>query len=205
VGTVAGRDIAARARRVSVALGDPSAAAGSRTDGFQATIDAEANMMILRMMAAVAAVGVSGAVAAQDSGQLNVQTVVEKAAAVVNRDGQPRTELGALEAAVPGDELIYTVIFTNISGESADNVQVTHPIPEALRYVRDSAVGPGTDICYSIDQGASFGAADVLMVQLADGGQRPAKPDDYTHIRWILEDSLEAGARGFARYRAIVR
>ena len=64
---------------------------------------------------------------------------------------------------------------------------------------------PGTDIWYSIDHGASFAAADALVVQVADGGQRSAMPDDYTHIRWILKNTLEAGARGFARYRAIVR
>jgi hypothetical protein len=28
---------------------------------------------------------------------------------------------------------------------------------------------------------------------------------DYTHIRWILRAPLEAGARGFTRFGAIVR
>ena len=157
------------------------------------------------MIVAAAAVGVSGPVAAQDRGWLDVQTVVEKAEAVPDQDGRQRTKLGALDAAGPGDQLIYTVIFTNISDQSADDVKVTHPIPEELRYVRNSAVGPGTDICYSTDHGASFAAADALVVQVADGGQRSAMPDDYTHIRWILKNTLEAGARGFARYRAIVR
>lgn len=176
------------------------------TVGFQGIIAAEAKrMMKTGMILAAAAVGVSGPAAAQDPGRLDVQTVVEKAAAAPDQDGQQRTRLGALDAAMPGDQLIYTVIFTNISGQSADDVKVTHPIPEEFRYVRNSAVGPGADISYSIDHGASFAAADALVVQLADGGQRPAMPDDYTHIRWILKNPLEAGARGFARYRAIVR
>ena len=150
------------------------------------------------------ALGFSTALA-QEPGRLNVQTVVEKAAVVEDVEGQQRTELSAVDTAVPGDELIYTVVFTNISEELADNVRVTNPIPDELRYVADSAFGPGTEISYSIDDGASFAAPDALLVQLTDGDARPATPDDYTHIRWTLKNPLEAGARGFARYRAIVR
>ena len=147
-----------------------------------------------------------GAAAAQEeAGRLNVQTVVEKARLVVADDGSERTELSAVATAVPGDELIYTVVFTNISTETADNVRVTNPIPGELRLVQDSAFGPGTAISFSIDDGASFAAADELLVQLAEGESRPATPDDYTHIRWTLKNPLEAGARGFARYRAVVR
>jgi uncharacterized repeat protein (TIGR01451 family) len=142
---------------------------------------------------------------AQEQGRLSLQTVVEKAAQVTEADGSMRTELRPVDTAVPGDELIYTVVFTNISAEVAENIRVTNPIPGDLRYVDNSAFGPGTNIDYSVDDGNSFAAPDELMVQLADGEQRPATTDDYTHIRWTLKNPLEAGARGFARYRAVVR
>jgi uncharacterized repeat protein (TIGR01451 family) len=142
---------------------------------------------------------------AQDQGRLSLQTVVEKAEQVTEADGSKRTELRPVETAVPGDELIYTVVFTNISEEVAENIRVTNSIPGDLRYVDDSAFGPGTEIDYSVDDGSSFASPDELMVQLADGDQRPATTDDYTHIRWTLKNPLEAGARGFARYRAVVR
>ena len=127
---------------------------------------------------------------AQEPGRLNLQTLVEKAEVIVDADGKQRTELRTVETAVPGDELIYTV---------------TNPIPGDLRYIDDSAFGPGTEIAYSVDNGTSFSSPDELMVQLNDGEQRPATADDYTHIRWTLKNPLEAGARGFARYRAVVR
>ena len=142
---------------------------------------------------------------AQQQARLSLQTVVEKAEAVIDADGRPRQELRSVEIAVPGDEVVCTVVFTNIGEETADNISVTEAIPDDLRFVADSAFGPGTDIAYSVDDGSSFAAPDELMVQLADGGQRPATTDDYTHIRWILKDPLEAGARGFVRYRAVVR
>jgi uncharacterized repeat protein (TIGR01451 family) len=155
-------------------------------------------MVLACMLGSATAIG-------QEPGRLNIQTVVEKAEVVVDTDGSQRTELRSVETAVPGDELIYTVVFTNISDEMADDIRVTNPIPSDLRYVENSAFGPGTEIAYSIDDGGSYASSDELMVQLADGERRPATPDDYTHIRWTLKNPLEAGARGFARYRAVVR
>ncbi len=162
-------------------------------------------MFTTRILITLALTLGGAAALAQEPGRVSLQTVVEKAEVVVDANGQQRTELGPVATAVPGDEVIYTLTFTNISDEAADNVRLTNPIPAELRYVENSAFGPGTQISYSIDDGASFADPDRLMVQVADGETRPATVDDFTHIRWTLQSPLEAGARGFARFRAIVR
>jgi len=35
--------------------------------------------------------------------------------------------------------------------------------------------------------------------------RRTADASDYTHIRWVLKAPLDAGAKGFARFSAVVR
>ncbi len=106
---------------------------------------------------------------------------------------------------VPGDEVIFTVTFTNISAESADNVTITNPVPDHMRLVAGSAVGPGTDITFSVDGGQTYGLPDELTVADATLGSRPATADDYTHIRWRMQNALQPGAKGFARFRAVLR
>jgi uncharacterized repeat protein (TIGR01451 family) len=137
---------------------------------------------------------------------LELATRVEKIVAVDAADASaPRTQLVPAGAASPGDELVVTVTFANVSGQALDGVRITQPIPSNMRYVDGSAIGPGSEVLYSIDGGASYGQPNELKVVAADGTRRAATADDYTHIRWLLKAPLEAGARGFARFRAIVR
>jgi hypothetical protein len=77
----------------------------------------------------------------------------------------------------------------------------TTPISENLTYIERSAFAPGTLIEFSVDGGKSFGAASELLV--ADNGiERPAEPRDFTHVRWTMQNQLDAGAQGMARFRA---
>ena len=57
------------------------------------------------------------------------------------------------EKIVPGDEVIYTVSATNICDEPADNVVIDNPVPEHMDYLANSAIGPGTEVTFSIDSG----------------------------------------------------
>ena len=150
------------------------------------------------------AVVVPVVLSAQETGSLELMTTVEKVVETTTPDGETRTELASVETAVPGDEVVYTVTFTNIGEDSADNIRITNPIPEEMRYVPGSAFGPGTDILYSID-GQRYAFPEELIVSTADGSERQATPEDYTHIRWILNAPLDVGARGFARFRAVLR
>lgn len=141
--------------------------------------------------------------AAQETGYLNVTTVVQKEQVAVNEDGETVTTLVPADTVVPGERVIYTISFRNISDEAADNVVITNPIAETLTYVQGSAFGPGAEVQFSVDGGQSYAAFDALRV--ADGdSDRPASVDDLTHIRWILKDELAAGAQGLARFTAVL-
>ncbi len=136
-------------------------------------------------------------------GHLDVQTTVQKEETFVNEAGESEKRLVAADIVVPGERVIYTITFTNISDESADNVVITNPIAEGLVYVNGSVFGPGTDITFSVDDGASFAAAGDLTVT-ENGESRPAEAKDFTHIRWVMRSDLAAGAQGTARFAAIL-
>ena len=140
---------------------------------------------------------------AQEKGHLNVKTVVQKEEITVSESGERETRLVAPDTVVPGDSVIYTITFANISDESAENVVITNPVPENLTYIEGSAFGPGTVIEFSVDGGQSYGAGDKLTVP-DNGGSRAAKAEDYTHLRWVMQNELAAGSQGVASFRAVL-
>ncbi len=143
----------------------------------------------------------AAAVSAQESGHLNVRTVVQKEEVIVSDLGETERRLVSADTVLPGDDVIYTITYTNVSDEKAENVTITNPISENLTYIEGSAFAPGTLIEFSVDGGNSFGAAAELLV--ADNGiERPAEPKDFTHVRWTMQNQLDAGAQGMARFRA---
>lgn len=148
------------------------------------------------------AVSVSAVALAQQT-HLDVNTVVQKEQVTVNEDGESETRLVPAETVVPGENVIYTITFQNISDEAADNVVITNPIAASLTYVDGSAFGPGTEILFSIDGGQTFAKRDELVVR-EDDAERPAEPRDFTHIRWVMQQDLAAGAQGIARFTALL-
>lgn len=118
---------------------------------------------------------------------------------------------GAAAQLVPGggashsDEVIVSVRFANDSGQIVGSIRITSPVPADVRYVPNSASGPGSDVLFSVDNGLRFGRPDELTVATPDGGKRRAEPAEYTHVRFVLRAPLDAGATGIARYRAVPR
>ena len=137
----------------------------------------------------------------QEQGHLNVTSLVQMEEVSEGDNGERQTRLVPVETVVPGDVVIYTTTIENISDKAADDIVVTSPVPEHLSYVAGSAFGPGMLIEFSVDGGVSYAAAEELTVD-EDGQSRAATADDYTHIRFVLQDHLAAGAQGIARFRA---
>lgn len=146
---------------------------------------------------------IMAATAAQAQGHLDVQTIVHKQEVVVNDAGESETRLVPADIVVPGETVFYTITFTNVSDEAADNVVITNPIAADLMYVDGSAFGPGMEIEFSVDGGVTFAAASELNVT-EDGEVRKAQASDFTHVRWVMQNDLAAGAQGTARFAAIL-
>jgi uncharacterized repeat protein (TIGR01451 family) len=138
------------------------------------------------------------------SAPLEIRAVAEVESKAVER-GREIVKLIPADRVVPGDRVLYTLEVRN-SGEAAlDAPVVVHPVPEHMRYVAGTAVGPGAEVTYSVDGGHTFDRAENLKVPGPDGHPRPAVAADYTHIRWQLKNSLKPNSMAFVRFRALVK
>jgi len=110
---------------------------------------------------------------------------------------------------VPGDEVVYTITYTNKGAKPAERVVVVNPVPQHTRMRTSSAEGANSEIAYSVDGGKTYAAPDKLVVNTKDASgkavTRPAVAADFTHIRWTLKEPLAPGASGFVRFRTVIQ
>ncbi len=145
------------------------------------------------------------AVALATEGTLQVQTTAQKEITIVNDDGERETRLVPVTTVVPGDEVIYTITFTNVGKQEADAITITDPVPEQMRYIDGSAFSAGAELQFSADGGATWGKPGELSVRDEQGQLRAAVAADYTHIRWVMRHPIAPGKRGYARFKAALR
>jgi hypothetical protein len=134
-----------------------------------------------------------------------VSSALERIVAADADRGAPDVQITSGTVASHADQLIVSVRFTNVSSSSVDHVRITSPIPPDVKYVPGSAIGPGSDALFSVDNGRTFGRPAELTLPAQNGGARLADAADYTHVRWVLNAPLDAGATGVARFRAVPR
>ena len=120
-------------------------------------------------------------------------------------NGRETTKLIPADRVVSGDLVFYTLEVRNTGPTSVQRPVVTYAVPAHMTYAPDSAVGPGTEVTYSVDDGHSFDAPENLRMQEADGQARAATAADYTHIRWQLKNALQGNSVAFVRFRARVK
>lgn len=145
------------------------------------------------------------AATASAASPMSVTTTVQKE--IVVRDAKGvivKTNLVPADKVVPGDTVVYTYHLENTGKIPSEHIVLVAPIPTELKYVNNSAKVKAAAITYSIDKGKTFAEPDKLVVVEADGKRRPAGPDDYTHIRWLLTESLTGGASRDVAFRAVL-
>jgi len=138
---------------------------------------------------------------AQEPGQVTLESMIQKEIEVVNEAGEKEIQLVEVGNAIPGDELIFTVTYTNQGVELAENVVLVNPLPEQTEYIGGSADGKGTAITFSVDEGGSYDLPDKLRVVGKDGQPRTALAEEYTHIRWVRTGPLSPGKSGKVFFR----
>lgn len=147
--------------------------------------------------------------AAAPTGQATSSDIVVKAVAEVmtspGEDGLAARKLAPATRVVPGDEVIYTLEVRNTGATSVRAPSVIYAVPAHMRYVADSATGPGAEVSFSVDGGHTFDQPENLHVPDADGHDRAAISSDYTHIRWKLKRILKSNSVAFTRFHAVVK
>lgn len=141
---------------------------------------------------------------AQSKAQIAIKAIAE-VQTKISQNGREASKLIPADRVVPGDEVIYTLEIRNTSARALPSPRVDYPIPDHMRYLADSAAGPGAAVSYSVDGGRTFGRPESLRIAGPGGLSRPAAPADYTHIRWQLKNTLKGNSVAFARFRAVVK
>jgi uncharacterized repeat protein (TIGR01451 family) len=142
---------------------------------------------------------------AQSKGHIKLTSVAEVEKEVFNQEGKKVIQRVPAAKVLPGSEVIFTTRYENVSKEKAENAVITNPVPEHMLYKRGSAQGAGARVMFSIDNGKSYNIPNQLFVTDAAGRKFPARPKDYTHIRWTFDNPLPSGAKGDVSFRAILK
>ncbi len=150
-----------------------------------------------------AIIALSWAIAAAGPPALNPVTI-RAIAEVETRASDGRTILVSADRVVSGDQIIYTLEVRNTAAFTVHSPTVTYAVPTHMRYVADSAVGPGAEVSFSVDGGRHFDSPENLEIPTANG-LRAAAAADYTHLRWQLANDLKANSVAFVRFRARVK
>ena len=114
---------------------------------------------------------------------------------------------GDINVLLPGDVVLYRLVFTNVSAKRVRNVQFTDPLPDGLKYVGGSSAADRDDVIvdFSIDGGHNYEVRPMIdMILDGERVEKPAPPEQYTHIRWRVRGWVEPGAKVSAEFRAVL-
>lgn len=137
--------------------------------------------------------------------------------------GQPRLEIEISEIKVnqteaerngevdtvysPGDTIQYTLMAKNTGDGIMTSPEIVDPIPEGVSYVANSARGEDSQIFFSINSGAQYTEWPILVeVSSEDGAQAgmTARPDQVTHVKWIIDAQIPPGGQKELSFMVIV-
>jgi uncharacterized repeat protein (TIGR01451 family) len=136
---------------------------------------------------------------------IELTTVAEVEREVLNAVGQKTIQRIPATQIRPGETVIFTTHYRNTGTQMAENAIITNPIPEYVLFQQGSVRGVNTVVTYSIDGGKSYHTPEKLIVIDKAGRQFPARPKDYTHIRWTFDKPLAPGAAGTVSFRATIK
>lgn len=136
--------------------------------------------------------------AAAEGLQLKTEAFAE--VEVVDKAGKITKQIKPLTNALPGQEVIYEITYTNTGTKPAEKVVVNNAIPASLVFQPGSAIGENAVFEVSVDGGKQFGALETLKVN-----NLPATANDVTHVRWVIQSALKPGGEGKVSYRTLLK
>lgn len=142
-------------------------------------------------------------VSAHASG-LKATQIVEVATVSVDADGVESRSFSPATDVEPGEQVRYSLAYTNEGGDAAENVSLVMPVPTAVTYVEASVLGASNDVLFSIDAGQTYAARESLMIGEGDFA-RLATADEITHIKWAFSDPIAPTSSGKISFEAVLK
>ena len=149
-------------------------------------------------LTALALLGASAPAIAKSAIEIRSSVFVEKISAT---DDGNRRVLAQTDKHRPGDDLLFILRYRNAGREPARNIILTQKVPPRVDFV----ASPSADAEVSVDGGRSWGQLSALRVRTKGGGSRAARASDVTHVRFRIDDTIDAGTGGKIVYRGRVK
>ncbi|MDD5405403.1 MAG: hypothetical protein PHE73_00520 [Sulfurovaceae bacterium] len=87
---------------------------------------------------------------------------------------------------IPGTKVRYINTISNNGADTAENLVITNPVPNHMRYVEGSAKCSGACIItYSLN--GKFFDMPAKLFMIENGQKRVAKATEYKAIRWVVQ------------------
>ena len=139
-------------------------------------------------------------VAAYAAGEVSVvsESFVERT--VPAPGGKTKMVLATFKSVPPGSHVVYVHTYRNSGKLPVTNLVAVNPVASDI--VFDGTTDASATV--SVDGGKTYGALATLRVPAAAGAMRPARPDDVTHVRWVLK-VLPAGGASKVSFKGIVK
>lgn len=138
----------------------------------------------------------------QAENNLQITNEVFQEIEIKSPDGKIEHKRIPATTVIPGTEVFYVITYRNIGSNPADNVAVTNPIPKELEFISASVEKSAANAQVSVDGGKTYDELTRLEVTDSNGKSRAARPSDVSHVRWMLQSSIEPGSKGTVSYRA---
>lgn len=142
---------------------------------------------------------------AGNPGQITLESKAKIEKLVFNEEGMQELKSFPADRVIPGDEVIFSNDYKNITKSPVEKVVITNPVPEHMIYRAGTASGKNTIISFSVDNGKTYAQPEKLIISDVAGNLLPAKASDYTHIRWAFAKPLQPGASGQVSFAAILK
>ena len=106
------------------------------------------------------------------------------------------------------DVLLYSVTYKNEGKAVIQDAAIVDPVPPETVYILESAAGKDTEVSYSIDGGRTFQKPPAMYLVRNPNGtivQKPAPPEMYTHVKWIVKKFVLPGESGIINFKVKVK
>ena len=137
---------------------------------------------------------------ASAAGEVSVSSEAFLEQTVALPGGKTKTVLSPFKTAAPGSHVLYVTTCRNGGKVPVTNLVAVNPVSRDIRY--DGS--PDATAMVSVDGGKTYGALATLRVPAAAGATRPARPEDVTHVRWVVK-TLPAGGSTKVSFKGTVK
>ncbi|MDF1535456.1 MAG: hypothetical protein P1S46_03010 [bacterium] len=142
---------------------------------------------------------------AREEGGVTLTSTILRQVELENEKGEKEIDLVPVDKALPGEELIIRITYTNSGSDPVENIVIVNPVPDQTSYLVGSASGDFTLVTFSIDGGGGFDLPENLTVEDEEGSRKPAPPEIYTHIRFRRIQALQPGQTDNVSFRAVLK